>query len=70
MTPTAKHNHTQTPTMDSSKIIAYIIAIILPPLSVLMTRGVGMDLLINIVLCIFGYIPGMLHAAYIVSKSE
>lgn len=56
--------------MDSAKIIAYIIAIIFPPLAVLMARGFGMDLLINVVLCIFGYIPGMLHAAYIVSKSE
>ncbi|ODQ44399.1 hypothetical protein PICMEDRAFT_37045 [Pichia membranifaciens NRRL Y-2026] len=56
--------------MDSSKIIAYIIAIIFPPLAVLMAKGVGMDLVINIVLCILGWFPGMLHAAYIVSKSE
>lgn len=56
--------------MDSSKIIAYCIAVILPPLSVLMTRGVGMDLGINIICCICGWIPGMLHACYIVSKEE
>lgn len=57
-------------TMDGSKIIAYVIALIFPPLAVLMSRGVGMDLLINIICCILGWIPGMLHACYIVSKDE
>jgi uncharacterized membrane protein YqaE (UPF0057 family) len=56
--------------MQSSKIISYIIAIILPPLAVFMAKGVGMDLGINIVCCIFAWIPGILHACYIVSKEE
>lgn len=56
--------------MSGSKVIAYIIAIILPPLSVFMTRGVGKDLLINIILCICAYFPGMLHAAYLVSRTD
>lgn len=59
-----------TDTMDSSKIFAYILAILLPPLAVLMVSGVGMDLGINILFCILAWFPGMIHACYVVSKSE
>ncbi|CDK25095.1 unnamed protein product [Kuraishia capsulata CBS 1993] len=52
--------------MDASKIIAVIIALLLPPLAVFMERGAGRDLLINIILCIFVWFPGMLHALYVV----
>jgi uncharacterized membrane protein YqaE (UPF0057 family) len=38
------------------------IAIILPPLGVFLERGCGSDLLINILLTILGYIPGIIHA--------
>ncbi|AWU75926.1 uncharacterized protein C5L36_0B11580 [Pichia kudriavzevii] len=44
--------------MDSSKIFAYILAILLPPLAVLMVSGVGMDLGINILFCILAWFPG------------
>lgn len=56
--------------MDSSKIVAYIIALFLPPLAVFMERGVSSDLWINLVLCLIIWFPAILHAIYIVSKSE
>ncbi|QUC15885.1 uncharacterized protein UV8b_00126 [Ustilaginoidea virens] len=52
----------------SSDICKIILAIILPPLGVFLERGCGADLLINIVLTIFGYIPGIIHALYIILK--
>ncbi|KAL8987585.1 MAG: hypothetical protein Q9169_008681, partial [Polycauliona sp. 2 TL-2023] len=36
-----------------------------PPLAVLLTAGCGADLLINIALTILGYLPGHIHAFYI-----
>lgn len=43
-------------------------SIILPPLGVFCERGCGADLLINIALTILGYIPGIIHAIYIICK--
>ncbi|THV69310.1 hypothetical protein D6D23_09449 [Aureobasidium pullulans] len=48
-----------------SDIIKIIIAIILPPLGVFLERGCGADLLINLLLTILGYIPGIIHALYV-----
>ncbi len=42
-----------------SDICKVIFAIILPPIGVLLERGLGMDLVINILLTILGYIPGI-----------
>lgn len=41
-----------------SDIFKIILAIILPPIGVLLERGLSVDLLINILLTILGYIPG------------
>ncbi|KAI0236280.1 plasma membrane proteolipid Pmp3, partial [Massospora cicadina] len=50
---------------DFLKIIG---AIVLPPLGVLLERGCGVDLLINVLLSLLGYIPGIIHALYIILK--
>lgn len=47
--------------VTSSDVIKIIFAIILPPIGVLLERGCGVDLLINILLTILGYIPGTIH---------
>ncbi|OCF30584.1 plasma membrane proteolipid 3 [Kwoniella heveanensis BCC8398] len=51
-----------------SDIIKIVLAIILPPLGVFLERGCNADLLINILLTILGYIPGIIHALYIILK--
>ncbi|KAH7923503.1 UPF0057-domain-containing protein [Leucogyrophana mollusca] len=43
-------------------------AFILPPLGVFLERGCGADLLINILLTILGWLPGIVHALYIILK--
>lgn len=53
--------------MDN-KIVLIIIAILLAPLAVFLKKGVGKDLVINIILCFFFYIPAVLHAIYLVTK--
>ncbi|KAJ9072401.1 plasma membrane proteolipid Pmp3 [Entomophthora muscae] len=49
-------------------IFKFAFAILLPPLGVLLERGCGCDLLINIGLTLLGYIPGIIHACYIIVK--
>jgi uncharacterized membrane protein YqaE (UPF0057 family) len=50
-----------------SDICKIILAIILPPLGVFLERGCGSDLLINIFLTILGFIPGIIHALFVIS---
>lgn len=51
-----------------SDICKIILAIFLPPLGVFFERGCGADLLINILLTILGYIPGIIHALYVPAR--
>ncbi|OAF55081.2 plasma membrane proteolipid Pmp3 [Pseudogymnoascus destructans] len=51
-----------------SDICKIILAIFLPPVGVFLERGCGADFLINILLTILGYIPGIIHALYIILK--
>ncbi|KAL2073416.1 hypothetical protein VTL71DRAFT_10740 [Oculimacula yallundae] len=55
---------TFTMAFTASDICKIILAVILPPLGVFLERGCGADLLINILLTILGYIPGIIHALY------
>jgi len=51
-----------------SDIIKILFAVLLPPLGVLLERGCGADFIINIFLTILGYIPGIVHALFIIFK--
>ncbi|KAG5923697.1 plasma membrane proteolipid Pmp3 [Claviceps purpurea] len=52
----------------ASDICKIILAIILPPVGVFLEVGCGSHLLINILLTILGYIPGIIHALYVILK--
>ncbi|KAI8096178.1 plasma membrane proteolipid 3 [Halteromyces radiatus] len=54
--------------LTCSDICKFLFAIIFPPLGVLLERGCTTDLLINIALTILGFIPGVIHAFYIILK--
>lgn len=47
-------------------ILRIILAIILPPVGVFLQVGFGLQFWINVVLTLFGYIPGIIHAVYII----
>ncbi|EUC42116.1 hypothetical protein COCMIDRAFT_39773 [Bipolaris oryzae ATCC 44560] len=55
---------------STRSICLYFLAIWLPFLPVLMLRGCGADVLINIALDLLGWIPGVIHAWYIISQNE
>ena len=48
-------------------IVRLICAIILPPLGVFLQVGLGGQFWLNILLTLFGYIPGIIHAVYIIA---
>jgi len=51
--------------MDIIRIIA---AVVLPPLGVFLQVGIGKAFWINILLTLLGYIPGIIHAIWIIAK--
>ena len=51
-------------------IIRIILSILLPPLGVFLQVGIGAQFWINILLTLFGYIPGVIHAVYIIASRD
>ncbi|QDU65359.1 YqaE/Pmp3 family membrane protein [Engelhardtia mirabilis] len=49
-------------------LIRLICAILLPPLGVFLQVGIGGQFWLNILLTILGYIPGIIHAVWIIAK--
>ncbi|KZS97093.1 UPF0057-domain-containing protein [Sistotremastrum niveocremeum HHB9708] len=54
--------------VKSSDILLIIVAIIFPPAAAAFITGCSCDLLINILLTILGYIPGHIHAFWLIYK--
>jgi len=51
-----------------NKLLLIVLAVLLPPIAVLLNNGLGRDLLINIVLCLLFFFPGMIHAIWVVTR--
>ncbi|KAJ2371190.1 hypothetical protein IW150_004706 [Coemansia sp. RSA 2607] len=49
-------------------ILLIILSIIFPPFGALLRRGCGADFLINCGLTALGYLPGLIHAWYLICK--
>lgn len=47
----------------------YLIAIILPPLAVLLC-GKPVQFILNLILCLFGWLPGLIHAILVVADEK
>jgi uncharacterized membrane protein YqaE (UPF0057 family) len=52
------------------ELIKIIISIILPPLGVFMQVGIGKHFWLNILLTLCGYIPGIIHAIWVIAKNK
>lgn len=48
--------------------IRLICAIFLPPLGVFLQVGLGRDFWINLVLTFLGYLPGIIHAVWVILR--
>ncbi|GAA5900645.1 hypothetical protein JCM8208_000555 [Rhodotorula glutinis] len=50
--------------------LAVVTAIFFPPLSVFLERGCGGSFLLNVLLTFLGFLPGLVHALYVLWKNE
>lgn len=54
--------------VSGNEILLIIVSVLLPPLGVLLSRGLGTQFLINVVLTVLGYIPGIIHAIWLIAR--
>lgn len=47
-------------------IIRIILSVIIPPVGVFLKVGFGLQFWLNVLLTILGYIPGLVHAIYVI----
>ena len=50
-------------------LIRIILSVILPPLGVFLQVGLGKHFWLNILLTLLGYIPGIVHAVWIIART-
>ncbi len=51
-------------------VVRIICSILLPPLGVFLQVGIGLHFWINILLTLLGYIPGIVHAVWIILRED
>lgn len=49
-------------------LLTIILSVLLPPVAVFMKKGIGGALLLNILLTILAWVPGVIHAFYVNSR--
>jgi uncharacterized membrane protein YqaE (UPF0057 family) len=51
-------------------LLKAIVVVFLPPLAVFMHSGLTISFWINVVLTLFGYIPGLIHGIFVMLTEE
>jgi uncharacterized membrane protein YqaE (UPF0057 family) len=51
-------------------ILRILTAILLPPLGVFLTVGLGSAFWINVLLTLLGWVPGIIHAIWVIAKHD
>ncbi len=59
---------TATKNEGTADVIRILLAIILPPVGVFFEVGLGLHFWLNILLTLFGYIPGIIHAVWVILR--
>lgn len=53
-----------------ASILLFVLAVLLPPAAVLVARGCGAHFCLNILLTLLGWLPGLVHAWYVVARAD
>jgi len=53
-----------------SNIVRILLALFLPPIAVLVTTGIGVQFLLNILLTLLGFLPGCVHALWLILRER
>jgi uncharacterized membrane protein YqaE (UPF0057 family) len=56
--------------MTFGDLIRILFSILIPPLGVFLRVGFGLHFWLNILLTILGYIPGLIHAIWIIASTR
>jgi uncharacterized membrane protein YqaE (UPF0057 family) len=51
-------------------LVRLALAFLLPPVAIFMTYGVSTTLIINVLLTLVGWVPGIIHALWAIAKHE
>lgn len=51
-----------------ANFLRVLLAILLPPAGVFLTVGIGGQFWLNILLTLLGYIPGIVHAVWVIAR--
>lgn len=57
------------PRPGTASFLLILLAIVLPPLAVALSAGLGGRFWLNILLTLLGYLPGLVHAVWVVAKT-
>lgn len=49
-------------------VLRILIAILIPPLGVFLQVGIGLHFWLNILLTLCGYVPGIIHAIWVIVR--
>lgn len=49
-------------------LVRILLAVLLPPVGVFLQVGFGLQFWINILLTLLGYIPGIIHAVWVIAR--
>lgn len=58
------------PPMSSSStgdLVRLVLTVLLPPLGVFLEDGLGVQFWLNVLLTLLGYVPGLVHALWVVA---
>jgi uncharacterized membrane protein YqaE (UPF0057 family) len=53
---------------SSADLLRVLISVLLPPLGVFLQEGIGTQFWINLLLTLLGYVPGLVHAIWIIAR--
>ena len=53
-----------------ANLLRILLAILLPPVGVLLTVGIGGQFFLNILLTLLGYMPGIVHAVWVIARAR
>lgn len=56
------------PRRDGNDVLRILLAILLPPLGVFMQVGLSGHFWLNLLLTILGYVPGIIHAVWVILR--
>lgn len=57
-----------TPDSTMGDLVKILIAVLLPPLGVFLEVGLTKHFWLNLLLTLLGYLPGIIHAVYIIAR--